>query len=991
MLRFPNAWRLLVVAVAYYVGARLGLRLALFNSQVTPFWPPTGVAIAAMLLWGRGVWPAVLVAAYAINLPLGNDLHTPALIAVGNVSAPLLAISVLRRLGFRSDVARLRDAGALVLAGTTSMLVSAGVGTLSLVLDGLPLAAARSVAITWWTGDTVGALLVTPFLLTLCHLPTRPRPRRLAEATVLLGLTVLTTYVGFASANGMRFLVFPVLAAAAVRFGLRGAAPLALVSSLLATYTASQGAGGFASVSTTEAMAVLSLFNACVTFTTYLLSAMTSDRRLSLDALERQGGELEQLVLARTQELRGALDLLGEAQQIARLGTWECDVLTGQATWSAELYTLTQRAPGSPMDVDTYLDLCHPTEVTQFRATMAHTVATGEPFTVDHRLRKGDGTYRWLHCQGQVVRNGAGAVVGTRGTAIDIDERKRAEQRFAQLVEMAPDAMVFVNDKGVITQINRQTEVLFGYDRQELVGQRLELLVPERLHDKHVGHRAGFAHHPDRRPMGRDSSLLARRKGGIEFPVEISLSPLETDQGQLVSASIRDVTERRHQQEELSYRSLHDTLTGLPNRALLADRLQHALEAMGRAPGRLTGVFFLDLDRFKWVNDSLGHDAGDQLLRAVTERLTQTLRPKDTVARFGGDEFVVVGVEIADAAEADEIAQRLRNAVAVPVSLPGGHVVVPTVSVGLVTTADARTDPADLLRDADAAMYRAKELGRDRTASHEPGNQAQIGARLTTAGELRSAIAHGELVVHYQPVVSLGTGETSAVEALVRWNHPQRGLLMPAEFIELAEETGQIAALDRAVILTACREFGTYVASEPLARDLSLNVNVSLRNLSMPHLAEALEAGLAAGALEPHQLTVEVTESADLSSEKFSDLLAMVRGLGAKVAVDDFGTGFSALSRLNGLGIDSIKVDRSFVVDVHTSTRARAIVSAMVRLATALDAAVVAEGIELPEQHQVLADLGCLSGQGFLWSPGLPLEQLRPWLAARALIVPTFG
>jgi diguanylate cyclase (GGDEF)-like protein/PAS domain S-box-containing protein len=550
-------------------------------------------------------------------------------------------------------------------------------------------------------------------------------------------------------------------------------------------------------------------------------------------------------------------------------------------------------------------------------------------------------------------------------------------------VEMAPDAMLFVNDRGLITQVNQQTEKLFGYDRHELVGMPLEVLIPERYHSIHRGHREGFVITPDLRPMGRGLDLLACRRDGSEFPVEISLSPLETDEGTIVTASIRDVTDRKLQQDELTYKGLHDSLTGLPNRVLLADRLTCAISGLERTPGLCTAVVFLDLDRFKWVNDSLGHDAGDDLLCVVATRLSEALRPEDTVARFGGDEFVVLSTRLTGPDEALRLAERLRAAVSVPVSLQEGYTVVPTMSIGLTTTSDPHADPTALLRDADAAMYRAKEQGRDRTSFFAPEIHVQMNSRLATAGGLRNAIEQGQLRVHYQPIVSLTDGRPLAVEALVRWQHPDRGLLLPAEFIELAEETGQIGALDRAVILTACREFGQLVTSQSSAARLSLSVNVSLRHLSIGQLRDTLLQGLQEGRLRPQQLTVEVTESADLSGDQFAGLLGMVKELGAKVAIDDFGTGFSALSRLGGLAIDTIKVDRSFVTEVHTSDRAQALVAAMTQLSTALGATVIAEGIEHESQAAVLRTLGCRGGQGFWWSKGITLPDLGTWLKVR--------
>lgn len=984
-------WRVLVLALAYYGGARLGLSLAIYNSQVTPFWPPTGIAIAAMLIWGRSLWPGVAIAAFAINAPISHTFAAPLILVVGNVLAPVVAVTLLRRLSFDTEMKRLRDAAMLVAVGGGSMVISATIGVAGLLVDGLPSGRIVPVWATWWTGDAVGALIVAPFIFCLELQRRSPRPTRgrMIEALGFFGLTTAAMLIGFRSEQGLRFLVFPALAAVAVRFQLRGAAPAALIASLIAARAASLGVGPFNGVSETRSMIALQLFNICVTFTTLQLAAMTADRERARDALARQGDELEQLVEDRTQRLSNALDQLGQAQQIARMGSYDTDLLTGNAKWSDEFYRLMQLPIGAPMSYDIYMGMCHPDEVAMVQAIVGKTIATGEPFTMDHRLRKADGTYRWLHCQGKAVYNDEGVVIATRGTATDIDDRKAAEHRFEQLVEMAPDAMVFVNEEGNITQVNLQTEGLFGYPRAELIGMPIETLIPDRYRGVHRHHREAFVSTPDRRPMGRGLDLLARRRDGTEFPVEISLSPLETDEGQIVSASIRDVTDRKQQQDELAYRGLHDSLTGLPNRLLLADRLARSISGLRRNPGRSTGVIFLDLDRFKWVNDSLGHDAGDTLLRVVASRLLDAVRPGDTVARFGGDEFVVLGEGLDGPDEALAVAERLRSAVSAPVALQEGHVVVPTMSIGVMTTNDPRAEPAALLRDADAAMFRAKDQGRDRIAFFAPEIHAEMKSRLALTGGLRAAIEQGQLRVHYQPIVSLATGAAIAVEALVRWEHPDRGLLLPAEFLELAEETGQVGALDRAVIVTACREFGSLIATNPEASALSLNVNISLRHLSSAQLRDALVQGLNDGNLLPRHLTVEVTESADLSGEQFAELLAMVKELGLKVAIDDFGTGFSALSRLNGLAIDTIKVDRSFVTGVDRSARLQALVAAMTQLSAALDASVVAEGIDLEEQAEVLRGLGCTGGQGFLWSKGVPIDELARWLAARAPKVPS--
>jgi len=980
-----DAFRLLAVTLAYVAGAQLGLALALHDSQVTPWWPPTGIALAAMLVWGRRMWPAVAVGAVVVNVAPSHHTLGPLLVSVGNVLAPLTAAYLLERLGFDTRMVRLRDATALVATGATCTVVSATVGVGALLLDGLPPSRGLEAWATWWTGDALGALVVTPFLLCLRVQRSAgwPSRRRALEASALLALTALVTFGGFRNEHGLRFVVFPIIAVAAIRFQLRGAAPAALLATFIASHAAATGDGPFAHLQTLQIMIALQAFNACVTFLAYLLAALTSDRQRAYDELSAQGGLLERVVEERTQQLTGALERLTQAQQIARMGSLDIDAGTGQVQWSLELCRLVGRELGSPMSLEAHVGLCHPSEREQLAATVRHGLSTGEPFAMDHRLRHADGSYRWLHCQGHAVVGDDGRVVGMRATATDIQERKTMESWFEQLVELAPDAMVFVDRHGDIKRVNVQAETVFGYSREELIDRPVDTLLPgrfRRLIQQSTAYFPGAGH----RSVGQELDLHARRKDGSQFPVEVSLSQLETQEGTLVATAIRDTTERKRQRDELAYRGLHDALTGLPNRVLLMDRLAQATATLRRHEGQHVAVVFLDLDRFKWVNDSLGHESGDELLQAVAERLTSVVRAEDSVARFGGDEFVIVGSGLRSADEALVLAERLREAVTLPVELPGGHVVVPTMSIGVATTDDACADPAELLRDADAAMYRAKEQGRDRTSLFAPEIHTQMRTRLATAGGLRAAVGSNQLRVHYQPIVDLESGRPLAVEALVRWQHPTRGLLLPGDFIGLAEETGQIGEIDRAVLVTACREFGLLAAEHPT---LSLNVNVSLQHLSRPLLRDALIRGLAEGGLSPAQLTVEVTESADLSGEEFAQLLATVKELGIKVAIDDFGTGFSALSRLNGLGVDRIKVDRSFVRHVHEDERSQLLVAAMTQLAGALGAGVVAEGIEEPVQAEVLQRLGCEAGQGYLWSRPVELDALATWIRRQRKLV----
>jgi diguanylate cyclase (GGDEF)-like protein/PAS domain S-box-containing protein len=438
---------------------------------------------------------------------------------------------------------------------------------------------------------------------------------------------------------------------------------------------------------------------------------------------------------------------------------------------------------------------------------------------------------------------------------------------------------------------------------------------------------------------------------------------------------------RTRSQAQLAHQALHDPLTGLPNRTLFLDRLGHVL-ARRRPPGEAVAVLFVDLDRFKVVNDSLGHAAGDQLLVALAERLRHALRPADTVARFGGDEFTILCESVADAAQAAAIAARVGELIAQPFAIEGEDDVVLTASVGISLSAggpDTGADrPETMLRDADAAMYRAKERGRARHELFDEQMRAGAVQRLQLEQWLRRAIERDELRVHFQPEVRLADGRVEAVEALLRWQHPERGLLLPADFLALAEETGLIVPVGAWVLTEACRWAARLTGAGPGGSSPGVWVNLSARQLAMPDLTGTVAEALAGAGIAPDRLCLEITESALMEdAEATLATLRSLKDLGVGLAVDDFGTGYSSLSYLRRFPVDFIKVDRSFVDGLGHDPEDTAIVAAVVGLAHSLGLVPVAEGIETAGQLAELRRLGCELGQGHLFAPPVPGEELR--------------
>jgi diguanylate cyclase (GGDEF)-like protein/PAS domain S-box-containing protein len=453
-----------------------------------------------------------------------------------------------------------------------------------------------------------------------------------------------------------------------------------------------------------------------------------------------------------------------------------------------------------------------------------------------------------------------------------------------------------------------------------------------------------------------------------------------------VTLIIEDVTERKALEERLFYQAYHDELTGLPNRPLLLDRLDHALIRANRRGGKVA-LLFTDLDNFKYVNDSLGHEAGDRLLVGVAERLRTCVRPEDTVARLGGDEFVLLIEETSGLEEATAIAGRVAWELRPPFELPGGHEVFVTTSTGVVLGGRGQAgggSAEELLRSADAAMYRGKEAGKDRYEVYEAGLRTRASERLKTEADLKRALERGELRVHYQPKVELRSGRIVGFEALVRWQRPGHGLVPPLEFVPLAEETGLIVPIGRWVMREACGRARALAKLSPGGRPLTMCVNLSARQFRHPMLVEEVAGIVEETGAEPGGLILEITESVVMGDAAAAATMEALKALGIALAVDDFGTGFSSLSYLKRLPVDYLKIDRSFVAGICREADDEVIVSAMVELAHALNREAIAEGVENEAQLARLREMGCETAQGYHFSEPLAQEALAGWLVSHA-------
>ncbi len=688
------------------------------------------------------------------------------------------------------------------------------------------------------------------------------------------------------------------------------------------------------------------------------------------------------------EELQAIERRLSTALRSAGVGIWSWDVRTDAMTWDDHVHPLLGFEPGTfTGSYHNFLDLVHPQDRERVRREFVRSLADDTEYDTEYRLVKPNGGVHSIASRGTVEREESGGALRMSGVCWDITERKRAEESIRKLsmaVEQSSASVMVTDVEGRIEYVNPKFVEVTGYNRSEVIGRNPRFLKSGYMSEEHS--------------RGLWTTILSgrewrgefynKKKNGDLYWEHASISPITGHDGTITHflSIMEDMTVRKEYEERLLHQANFDDLTDLPNRVLAADRLAQAL-ARARRNSTSTAVMFIDVDHFKVVNDTLGHAIGDELLVQAARRLSACVRDSDTVARFGGDEFLIVMPDLDAEAQLDVITEQVTQAFTRPFQL-GGHEVLVTASIGLTVCPDDGEDPHMLFRNADAAMYHAKEEGRNTYRFFTPEMNKRALRRLEMEHQLKYALERGELSLQYLPIVDAHSEQIIGAEALLRWENAELGYVPPSQFVPLAEETGLIGPIGDWVLEEGIRAASRWQGQTPLR----LAVNVSSRQFWGSSLVGAVERSLQNGDLPPHLLTIEINERLLLEDPPTTGhIMGELARRGIQLAVDDFGTGFSALGYLKRYPFNTLKIDRSFVQNITSNGENATLATAIIAMAHGLGLEVIGEGVETEEQLEFLRSRGCDFIQGYYFSKPLSARELeeragseRPENAARA-------
>ncbi|MBS1156383.1 MAG: hypothetical protein H6R07_2307 [Proteobacteria bacterium] len=906
--------------------------------------PTHGVAAALLLVLGYRFWPFLLPALILLPLLDGQPLPVVAGKSITSLATIFLATHLFHSLAIRGRL-RLRGALQLLLSGLVLAVLTVGLSSLmQLWVKGFPHVGLTGYKLfSGWMAEVLGYLVAFPLVMLWHEGGVAVWRKRSLELGIALAGSVVGAWLLFRShgvdAGGWHFLLFPMMIWIALRLGQGGVALVTLALALCLGPVFAQMPGA------TALPSQLLLLNLAATG--LLLAALSEEETSATREIASERHTLNAILNALPAHIylentEGSLVYVNQA--FARLAGCQADELTN--TSSAPI----RKKLGLP-------------EIPP--------AADGKDF--ECTLNAGADS-RTLVCNSLTLCDDQGTHYGDCFMATDITDRLASEQQLrlaAQVFESASEGIVMTDARGKINAVNPAFSRITGFAAEEAIGKTCNAF-------RHIEHGTSLKREIRTRLRNDgmwQGELPGRRKNGEVYPAWGSLCGVRDEDGRLTHyvAVFSDFTARKEVEDRLQFLAQRDPLTLLHNRSALQGKLDTALASAKHARERVA-LFFIDLDRFKVINDSLGHAVGDELLQVVALRLRFCLKERDFIVRFGGDEFTVI---IEDAPSDDDlavIAERIIADIARP-CIVRGHELFVTCSIGISRFPGDAQDATALMRMADMAMYRAKDQGKNTFQFHANDISAQVSARNHLEGHLRSALGRNQFVLYFQPLYDLAGEDYYGVEALVRWHHPELGMVPPASFIPLAEESGLIEALGTWVIHEACRQIREWLDVGIDPRQVS--VNLSPRQFQRGKLVDTVQHALDNAGLPPERLTLEITESIIMHNpDEAREILTELRQMGVRVAIDDFGSGYSSLAYLKLFPLDSLKIDRAFISPLPDDGNSAAIVEAIVAMSRKLKLAVVAEGVETAEQSSFLRSIGCDVAQGYLYSRPLPADKL---------------
>ena len=676
---------------------------------------------------------------------------------------------------------------------------------------------------------------------------------------------------------------------------------------------------------------------------------------------------LTRLVSEQEEQIRKREQQLARAQKITHLGSWEWDFVNGNTTWSDELYRIFGLTPAStPASYKGFMERVHPQDRKVVKKVVQRALRNRQPVVShDCRIIRPDGSIRRIHGQGEVILDNAGRLISLIGTAHDVTEHRQLDEeraRLAMIVESSNDAIFSVSRDDIITSWNKGAEKIFGYAAREIIGQPIFTIIPpERYSERSQILRAIL-----RGEELRHFETSRIRKDGSQIYISLTSSPILAADGRVTGNSViaRDVTERRQMEEIIQHQAHHDTLTDLPNRQLFMDFLDRELAQARRNESRLA-LLFLDLNGFKQINDTMGHSCGDRLLQEVAHRLKACIRESDTVARLGGDEFTVLMPDLSHTEDVGIVLKKILGVFERPFMLDDVAVDSST-SIGVCLFPDDGEHREELIQKADIAMYDAKGSGKNAYQFYNAAINARTMKRQQMEGFLRQAVGKGELELLFQPLVCNTTRAIIGAEALLRWRHPEQGLLDPDQFLAIAEDSGAIVPIGEWVLRKACEQAQAW---NDKGCPLSISVNLSNRQFHQPNLVDRTAMILAETGLKPQQLEFDVTEQTIMADIDFSQRsMRSLTDMGVTLAIDNYGCGSSSLHWIKKLPMHRIKIDKSFIKNMLSEPDDLAVINAVIAMSHNLKLVVVANGVETEEQWAAIQQSGCDQLQGYVIS-----------------------